>query len=301
MDLTLQSSVLSIVEKHAVCQQNHNISNIEDQVADSLNSTTSPPASLALSETSCCHQAEDAVHRPADLVFLHQLDVNGLSWPGPQSCQGPNIGNVEESTSVKADKILQADHVCNKNQVSDVVQNYPYEDLHTRGKGNLAQKVGNWQPTQLHNGNGLCRLELGLGPRSTTTRLGNSTNGSHCSEESKFLCSFKRNRPYEAPVWVSPAPPKLIGRMREKLLEYHEEGAEWPLTACILDPVRASIVCNGPAEMMEVIGWILASAHAESGSGLHVCRIKNKFSLRREQLVSKTLLSTLKINVEALE
>ena len=40
--------------------------------------------------------------------------------------------------------------------------------------------------------------------------------------------------------------------MREKLAEYAAEGATWPLTANILDPVRSSVVCNGPAQMLEV-------------------------------------------------
>ena len=40
--------------------------------------------------------------------------------------------------------------------------------------------------------------------------------------------------------------------MMEKLAEYAADGLEWPLTACILDPVRASVVCSGPAEMLEV-------------------------------------------------
>ena len=41
-------------------------------------------------------------------------------------------------------------------------------------------------------------------------------------------------------------------RMREKLAEYSADGAMWPLTACILDPVRASVVCSGPAQILEV-------------------------------------------------
>ena len=41
-------------------------------------------------------------------------------------------------------------------------------------------------------------------------------------------------------------------RMREKLSEYAAEGAPWPLAASILDPVRLSIVCEGPAQILEV-------------------------------------------------
>ena len=40
--------------------------------------------------------------------------------------------------------------------------------------------------------------------------------------------------------------------MREKLSEYAAEGAPWPLAASILDPVRLSIVCEGPAQILEV-------------------------------------------------
>ena len=44
--------------------------------------------------------------------------------------------------------------------------------------------------------------------------------------------------------------------MREKLAEYKADGAEWPLTACILDPIRSSLVCSGPSQMLEVIHLI---------------------------------------------
>jgi hypothetical protein len=108
-------------------------------------------------------------------------------------------------------------------------------------------------------------------------------SASHHGAETEFLCSFDCAGPSGGLVWVSSAPQKMIGRMREKLVEYREEGAQWPLTACILDPVRASVVCDGPAQMMEVICWILEAA--ADGSGMPVCRIKNKFSLGKEQLV----------------
>lgn len=106
---------------------------------------------------------------------------------------------------------------------------------------------------------------------------------SHVGTETELLCSFECTGPSGGSVWVSSGPQKLVGRMREKLVEYGVEGAEWPLTACILDPVRASVVCNGPAQMMEVIGWILDSAADEGG--MPVCRIKNKFALPEDQLV----------------
>ena len=46
--------------------------------------------------------------------------------------------------------------------------------------------------------------------------------------------------------------------MRDKLREYAAEGAEWPLAACILDPVRASVVCRGPAQALKkLINYII--------------------------------------------
>ncbi len=50
-----------------------------------------------------------------------------------------------------------------------------------------------------------------------------TSTGSNLSPE--ILCSFECTGLSGAPVWVSSAPPKMIGRMREKLLEYHAEGA----------------------------------------------------------------------------
>ncbi len=83
-------------------------------------------------------------------------------------------------------------------------------------------------------------------------------------------------------VDVHTAPIKTMARMREKLLEYAADGAQWPLSANILDPVRASIVCDGAAPILEVVGWF--TKHGGE-AGLRVCRIKNKFSFRREELV----------------
>jgi hypothetical protein len=93
-------------------------------------------------------------------------------------------------------------------------------------------------------------------------------------------------------VSVCPAPTKTAARMREKLAEYLAEGAMWPLTAQILDPVRASVVCHGPAEMLEVAQWFMeigqpATLDGRKGqSRLQVCRVKNKFALAKEELVS---------------
>ena len=79
--------------------------------------------------------------------------------------------------------------------------------------------------------------------------------------------------------------------MREKLIEYAADGAEWPLAASILDPVRASIVCRGAAQMLEVASWFTGRAPSEPREGrvLPVCRIKNKFALNKAALVRPCL------------
>jgi hypothetical protein len=100
------------------------------------------------------------------------------------------------------------------------------------------------------------------------------------------------------PVWVIPAPEKAMGRMREKVAEYRSQGAPWPRAGSILDPVRATVVCQGPAEMLEVAEWFL------SGSGgadpFPVCRVKNKFAQSAEELVRerpRASLSWLPLNI----
>ena len=109
-------------------------------------------------------------------------------------------------------------------------------------------------------------------------------------------------------VEVYPAPVKTLHRMREKVKEYFGEsaagGGKWPLCANILDPVRASVVCNGPAEILEIFNWFtgrtvasqkgvdrgqeLEDGTASSNVGnvlMPVCRVKNKFALPKEELV----------------
>ena len=92
----------------------------------------------------------------------------------------------------------------------------------------------------------------------------------------------------EKSVWVIPAPVKALGRMQEKVAEYCSESAPWPRTGSILDPVRATVVCQGPAEMLEVAGWFL-SGYGTSGTAgtrkLTVCRVKNKFAQEKSALV----------------
>uniref|UniRef100_A0A7S0M703 Uncharacterized protein n=1 Tax=Cryptomonas curvata TaxID=233186 RepID=A0A7S0M703_9CRYP len=83
-------------------------------------------------------------------------------------------------------------------------------------------------------------------------------------------------------VEIVAAPIKTIVRMREKLMEYATAEHFWPLSANILDPVRASIVCEGPSHILQVLNWFF---------GKHVChrfsvvRVKNKFAFPTNKLV----------------
>jgi hypothetical protein len=97
----------------------------------------------------------------------------------------------------------------------------------------------------------------------------------------EILCQFRGGI---FPVSVTSTLPKTVSRMTEKVQEYVKEGADWPRAACILDPVRASIVVNGAAQIREVAQWFLEPAPA--GQTLPVCRVKNKFALRSSELVS---------------
>jgi hypothetical protein len=114
----------------------------------------------------------------------------------------------------------------------------------------------------------------------------------------RLLCTFRGNVIDAIDVW--PAIEKSPLRMREKLIEYANEGITWPRCAQILDPVRASVVCGGPAQMLEVADWFLQnggslpelsrieeSKSCEAGriAALPVCRIKNKFAFSRDELV----------------
>ncbi len=75
---------------------------------------------------------------------------------------------------------------------------------------------------------------------------GQSSGQSQSAAEA--ICGFSDG---PGQVWVFAGPVKSAARMREKLGEYALEGAPWPLCAQILDPVRASVVCSGPAQILE--------------------------------------------------
>ncbi len=78
-------------------------------------------------------------------------------------------------------------------------------------------------------------------------------------------------------VEVHTAQPKSDARMKAKLHKYAHPHprAEWPLCANILDPIRASIVCCGPRQVLRVLSWLLEQ---QDPAGLKICRVKNKFA-----------------------
>jgi hypothetical protein len=140
---------------------------------------------------------------------------------------------------------------------------------------------------------------MSVGPRWSTSYDSEPTKGSQSMSVAalaavEMRCVFSSGAASE--VGVCPAPTKTTARMREKLGEYAAEGAAWPLTAQILDPVRASVVCQGPAEILEVAHWFLEEGRAAARGGrecqsrLKVCRVKNKFALEKEGLVSAAVL-----------
>jgi len=126
--------------------------------------------------------------------------------------------------------------------------------------------------------------------RCTSERL-----SSHSSHALQIRCRFQD---CTGMVSVCSAPVKTLSRMREKIREYSLEmqgghGSSWPLSANILDPIRASIVCEGPSQILEVFRWF--SNDSSDGScdepvKMRVCRIKNKFSFPKEELVGGSVL-----------
>jgi hypothetical protein len=74
--------------------------------------------------------------------------------------------------------------------------------------------------------------------------------------------------------------------MREKLAEYAAEGAAWPHSAAIMDPVRLSIVCTGPSQIVQAANWFVSGSRGSfvSEKELPVLRVKNKFAFAPEEL-----------------
>ncbi|EKX43226.1 hypothetical protein GUITHDRAFT_110643 [Guillardia theta CCMP2712] len=80
------------------------------------------------------------------------------------------------------------------------------------------------------------------------------------------------------PIEFVPAAVKKKPRMAEKVMEYaaaEEEDAGWPYSRRVLDPVRASVICNRPSHMAQVYRWLTS----QGKTGMRVCRVKNKLSL----------------------
>jgi hypothetical protein len=121
---------------------------------------------------------------------------------------------------------------------------------------------------------------LPLGPRMLQKRFSQGSSIKLMQEMRRetcglasFECMFD-----EGPglVEVHPAPIKTAARMREKLHEYGapDGGGAWPFAASILDPVRASVVCKGASQVLQVLSWFTAAQ-----ARMPVCRIKNLFAL----------------------
>jgi hypothetical protein len=87
-------------------------------------------------------------------------------------------------------------------------------------------------------------------------------------------CTFNEG---SGPVELHAAPVKTAARMREKLCDYGVPGSSgvWPFAASILDPVRVSVVCEGPSQILQVLSWFNDSFEE---TGLPICRIKNGFA-----------------------
>jgi hypothetical protein len=78
---------------------------------------------------------------------------------------------------------------------------------------------------------------------------------------------------------------KSAARMREKLGKYAppHPRARWPLSANILDPVRVSVVCEGPSQVLETVEWFMR-LDPDQRRVMAVVRAKNKFSDAREEV-----------------
>jgi hypothetical protein len=144
----------------------------------------------------------------------------------------------------------------------------------------------------------------GSNSHSISKREGQSSTGTR-GPSLEVVCEFSGGS--TGVVEVCSAAVKAVERMREKLSEYAAEGAAWPLAACILDPVRASVVCTCPAHVLEVAReWLLGagkpllgSCSGETGGPdgdrpeickrFAVCKVKNKFALGKSQLVRISL------------
>lgn len=130
-------------------------------------------------------------------------------------------------------------------------------------------------------------------------------------------------RQFQAQVDFHSAPVKTKARMREKVKGYWQEAAankhhrdhdqdehhdrakhhQLPLAGNIMDPIRSTVVCDGPAEMLEVVEWLVGAGAADCG--LTVVRVKNKFAAAdasehdgyRDLMVSVRYAGSLNLNI----
>jgi len=77
-------------------------------------------------------------------------------------------------------------------------------------------------------------------------------------------------------VEISFAPVKSKARISQKLFKYADPHLHcvWPYSGYILDPVRLSVIVDGPKKILEVFKWF---DDLDASSGISVCRVKNKF------------------------
>jgi len=88
---------------------------------------------------------------------------------------------------------------------------------------------------------------------------------------------FMRNG-QQSQVKIICAPIKKKARMREKLNKYvlPNPRCEWPLTAYIADPIRLSVVCNGPAQILEMVRWFVESQVCRARQCVLFCFIQRE-------------------------
>ncbi len=98
-------------------------------------------------------------------------------------------------------------------------------------------------------------------------------SSSDALQHENVTCTFDQG--ISGNVDIHPAKIKTMSSILEKLLEYAADGAQWPLSANILDPVRTFIICNRVEPNLEVARWF---TKYEGEAGLCLCRIKNKLS-----------------------
>ena len=119
------------------------------------------------------------------------------------------------------------------------------QSLHSMGSAkrlSLKESLGSFFSSSIKS-EGKFSEPLLEGAFKMSTRESASSHAEHIS----VVCLFEEG---PAAVEVCAAPRKTPQRMREKLSEYAAVGAAWPLAACILDPVRASVVCNSPSQIL---------------------------------------------------